>query len=86
MQLKDQDQQISLGSKGYPWKLTKEGSAINYNNINFPNAVRLIKEEFIGFLCLGWPNGEQEMEMINLAFKKIIANKKIKYFSNLLYL
>lgn len=66
---------ISLGSKGYPWNLTKEGSVINYDNINFPNAERLIKEEFIGFLCLGWPNGEQEMEMINLAFKKIIANK-----------
>jgi len=67
---------IGFGSKGYPWSLSKEGKRINYEPSNFPNARKLIEEEFIGFLNLGWPNGLNEMEMINLAFKKIIANKE----------
>ena len=66
---------ISFGSKGYPWNLTEEGRSLNYDNSNYPNAEKLIKEEFIGFLALGWPNGEEEMNKINFAFKKIMANK-----------
>ena len=67
---------IGFGSKGFPWNMTNEGKEINYDPINFPNTLKLIKEEFIGFLTLGWPNGLKEMDMINLAFKKIMANKK----------
>ncbi len=67
---------IGFGRKGYPWSLSKEGKKVNYEPSNFPNARKLIEEEFIGFLNLGWPNGIKEMEMINLAFKKVIANKE----------
>tara|TARA_B100001250_G_scaffold84532_1_gene69874 strand:- start:14936 stop:16324 length:1389 start_codon:yes stop_codon:yes gene_type:complete len=67
---------ISFGSNGYPWNLTTEAMKIDYKPSNFPNTRKLIEEEFIGFLTLGWPNGLKEMDMINLAFRKIMSNKK----------
>ena len=67
---------IAFGSKGYPWNLTKQGKALDYDSKNFPVAEKLIKHEFIGFLTLGWPNGEEEMQLINHAFKKIMMNQK----------
>ena len=63
-----------FGKEHYPWNLTEKGKNLNYDNSLFPTAEKLIKEEFIGFLCLGYPNGFKEMDYIIEAFKKIMQN------------
>ena len=60
---------IAFGKNNYPWSLTKAGNNIDYSPSLFPNAEKLIKEEFVGFLTLGWPNGEKEMDMIAESFR-----------------
>ncbi|MAD47904.1 MAG: hypothetical protein CMQ53_00965 [Gammaproteobacteria bacterium] len=65
---------IGFGKEHYPWNLTEKGKNLNYDNSLFPIAEKLIKEEFIGFLCLGYPNGFKEMDYIIEAFKKIMQN------------
>tara|TARA_Y100000992_G_C21269793_1_gene496024 strand:+ start:1254 stop:2660 length:1407 start_codon:yes stop_codon:yes gene_type:complete len=65
---------IAYGSRGYPWNLNEKSLSINYDSSQFPVAEKLIKKEFIGFLCLGSPNGIKEMDIIIKSFKKIINN------------
>ena len=54
--------------------LTEEGKKLSYVSSQYPEAEKLIKKEFIGFLCLGFPNGKKEMKMIINSFKKIMNN------------
>ena len=56
------------------WNLNEKSLSINYDSSQFPVAEKLIKKEFIGFLCLGSPNGIKEMDIIIKSFKKIINN------------
>ena len=67
---------IGFGSKGYPWSLSKAAMNLSYDISQFPNADKVINKDFLGFLCLGWPNTFDEMDLIGSAFDKIIQNKE----------
>jgi dTDP-4-amino-4,6-dideoxygalactose transaminase len=65
---------IGFGSGSFPWSMGKNDSSY-YVNENFPNAKKLLHEEYFGFFQLGWPNEVGDMEDILRAFRKILANK-----------
>ncbi|SVD14559.1 uncharacterized protein METZ01_LOCUS367413, partial [marine metagenome] len=61
---------IAFGSNSYPWI----DKSIDYHEVSVPNARQLVENEFIGFLQIGYPNKEIDMDDIISAFKKIIKN------------
>ena len=61
---------IAFGKNNYPW-FDKE---FNYNKVQIPNARHLVDKEFLGFLQMGFPNKEKDMDDIVNAFSKIINN------------
>ena len=63
-------QKIAYGNNNYPW-IDKN---INYDEVDVPNARRLVDYEFLGFLQMGWPNQQKDMDDIIDAFAKIIEN------------
>jgi glycosyltransferase involved in cell wall biosynthesis len=61
---------IAFGLNKYPWI----NNDIDYENVEVPNARELVEHEFLGFLQIGYPNKEKDMDDIINAFKKIINN------------
>lgn len=61
---------IAFGLEHYPWIDDK----VNYKSVDVPNARHLVDNEFLGFLQMGFPNTEQDMNDIVKAFRKIINN------------
>ena len=47
---------------------------IDYKSIDVINARYLVENEFLGFLQIGYPNGQKDMDDIVNAFLKIIKN------------
>ena len=64
---------IAFGLNQHPWF----DNTIDYKKINIPNARKLVDKEFLGFLQMGYPNTEKDMDDIIKAFRKIINNLKI---------
>ena len=63
-------QKIAFGRNHYPW-MTND---IDYKNILIPNARNLVDNEFLGFLQIGYPNKEKDMDDILISLRKIISN------------
>ena len=61
---------IAFGNNQYPWM----GNNIDYNSIDVTNARHLVENEFLGFLQIGYPNEQNDMDDIVNAFFKIIKN------------
>jgi len=61
---------IAFGKNHYPWFDNK----IDYNNIDVKNSRNLVDHEFLGFLQMGYPNEQKDMDDIVNAFFKIIKN------------
>lgn len=68
---------IAFGSNNFPWI----ENSINYLETDIPNARELVNQEFLGFLQMGYPNSESDMDYIINAFLKIINNlSKLKNY------
>ena len=68
---------------GYPSLMSQQRLHKDYCSIeNTPNAVNINNNEFFGFLCLGYPNGDKEVELIYKSIKKVLENlEEIKTLS-----
>ena len=73
---------IAFGLNHYPWI----DEDVNYNSVDVPNARHLVDNQFLGFLQMGFPNTNEDMDDIVNAFSKIINNletlKKYKIKDN----
>ena len=73
---------IAFGRNKFPWTDNK----IDYNSVKIPIARNLVEKEFLGFLQIGFPNKNKDMDDIINAFDKIINNidklKSYKYINN----
>ena len=73
---------IAFGLNHYPWI----DEDVNYNSVDVPNARHLVDNQFLGFLQMGFPNTNEDMDDIVNAFSKIINNletlKKYKIEDN----
>lgn len=65
---------IGFGNQSFPWSLGNIKEDI-YAPELFPNAKKLLHEEYFGFFQTGWPNTTEDMDDIVNAIKKIMANK-----------
>ncbi len=61
---------VGFGRNNFPWL----DHSVNYNNVEVPNARKLVDHQFLGFLQMGYPNTQEDMDDILNAFRKIIFN------------
>jgi dTDP-4-amino-4,6-dideoxygalactose transaminase len=60
---------------GYPTLMSQQRLHREYSNTeNTKNAIDLNDNQFFGFLCLGYPNGNKEIELIYKSICKVLDN------------
>ena len=65
---------LAAGLSHHPWHGGYYHGDVDYDNLQLPNARRLVDHEFLGFMQIGWPNETDDMNDIVRAFEKIVDN------------